>query len=137
MSRYESSVEALQQLLHLGAPDGKAYDERESSVADCQITKTSKDILYMRNGIEYCFLEVTCSNGTQFGLQAYGEEAKELYREAHRCIMCGSPPKEPKRSVVVEEIINGKNYTFDNTACLLIFKKLMNVMGEETTALMI
>jgi hypothetical protein len=36
----------------------------------------------MRNGIEYCFIEVTCSDGTQYGLQAYGEEAKELYREA-------------------------------------------------------
>ena len=45
--------------------------------------------------------------------------------------------EEPKRSVVVEEIINGKNYTFDNTACMLILKRLMNVMGEETTVLMI
>ena len=136
MSRYENSIEALQHLLHLGVPDGKANDERENSMANCQITKTSKDILYMRNEIEYCFVEVTCSNGTQYGLQAYGEEAKELYREAHRCIMCGSPHREPKRSVVVEETINGKNYTFYNTACMLIFKKLVNVRGDGTTALM-
>jgi hypothetical protein len=45
----------------------------------------------MRNGIEYCFIEVICSDGTQYGLQAYGEEAKELYREAYRCVMCGRP----------------------------------------------
>jgi hypothetical protein len=87
MLRYESSIEALQQLLHLGALDGKANDKRENRIANCQITKTSKDVFYMRNGIEYCFIEVTCSDGTQYGLQAYGEEAKELYGEAHRCIM--------------------------------------------------
>ncbi len=136
MSRYESSIEALQQLLHLGVPDGKAFDRRENSVANCQITKTSKDVFYMRNGIEYCFIEVTCSDGTQYGLQAYGDEAKELYGEAHRCIMCGKPPREPKRSVIVEENINGKNYIFDSTACMLIFKKLINVMGEETATVM-
>jgi hypothetical protein len=35
----------------------------------------------MRNGIEYCFVEVTCDDGAQYGLQAYGEEAKRLYNE--------------------------------------------------------
>jgi hypothetical protein len=64
-------------------------------------------------------------------------EAKELYREAHRCVMCGNPPRESKRSVIVQEAINGKNYTFDSTGCALIFKKLANVMGEETATLMV
>jgi hypothetical protein len=36
----------------------------------------------MKNGIEYCFVEVTCSDGTQYGLQASGEEANQLYKEA-------------------------------------------------------
>jgi hypothetical protein len=31
----------------------------------------------MKNGIEYCFVEVTGSDGTQNG-QAYGEEANQL-----------------------------------------------------------
>ena len=138
MSSYKSSIEALQRLLHLGIPDRKVNDEsKNNSIVNCQITKTSKDIFYMRNGIEYCFIEVTCSNGTQYGLQAYGEEAKELYREAYRCAMCGNPPREPKKSVIVQETINGKNYTFDSTACMLIFKKLVNVMGEETATLMV
>jgi hypothetical protein len=139
MSSYKSSIEALQQLLHLGIPSGKFNDERENNnnIVNCQITKTSKDIFYMRNGIEYCFIEVTCSDGIQYGLQAYGEEAKELYREAHRCVMCGNPPREPKRSVIVKETINGKNYIFDSTRCALIFKKLVNVMGEETAALVV
>jgi hypothetical protein len=136
MSCYKSSIEALQQLLHLGIPDGKVNDERENGIANCQITKASKDIFCMRNGIEYCFIEVTCSDGTQYGLQAYGEEAKELYREAYRCVMCGSPPREPKRSVIVEETIEGKHYIFDSTRCASIFKKLINV-GEETSLLMV
>ena len=55
----------------------------------------------MRNGIEYIFVEVTCSDGTQYGLQAYGE--------VYRCILCGSTPREPKRSAIVEESIDGKN----------------------------
>ena len=42
-----------------------------------------------------------------YGLQAYGEEAMKLYNEVYKCIMCGRPPREPKRSVVVEETIDG------------------------------
>ena len=137
MSSYKSSIEALQQLLHFGIPDEKFNGERENRIVNCQITKTSKDIFYMRNGIEYCFIEVTCNDGTQYGLQAYGEEAKELYREAYRCVMCGNPPREPKRSVILEETIEGKHYIFDSTRCALIFKKLVNVMGEETATLMV
>jgi hypothetical protein len=40
----------------------------------------------MRNGMEYFFVEVTCSDGTQYELQAYGEEANELYKESYRCM---------------------------------------------------
>jgi len=49
--------------------------------------------------------------------------------------MCGSPPREPKRSVIVEETIEGIRYVFDSTRRALIFKKLVNVMGEETAIL--
>ena len=62
----------------------------------------------MKNGIEYCFVEVTCSDGTQNG-QAYGEEANQLYKEPHRCRMCGCTPIKPKWSAIVEESIDGKN----------------------------
>jgi hypothetical protein len=47
----------------------------------------------MKDGIEYCFVEVTCNDGTQYGLQAYGE-ANQLYKEAYRCRMCGCTPIE-------------------------------------------
>lgn len=33
------------------------------------------------NGSDYCLVEVTCNTGVQYGIQAYGEEAVELYRE--------------------------------------------------------
>ena len=108
----------------------------ENNLAGCRITKTSNEISYMRNGIEYCFVEVTCSDGTQYGLQAYGQEANQLYKEANRCIMCGSIPREPKRSAIVEESIDGKNYVFDSNGCALIFRRLRNVMGEESVALL-
>jgi hypothetical protein len=136
MSCYKSSIEALQQLLHLGTSDRKIDDKKKNSLAGCQITKTSNEISYMRNGIEYCFVEVTCGDGTQYGLQAYGEEANRLYKEAYRCIMCGSPPREPKRSAIVEESIDGKNYVFDSNGCALIFRRLRNVMGEESVAIL-
>jgi hypothetical protein len=50
----------------------------------CQITKMSDKISYMTNGIKYYFVEVTCSDGIQYGIQAYGEEAEHLYKEAHK-----------------------------------------------------
>src|SRR5688572_26720785 len=127
MTCYKSSIEALQQLLHLGTPDGKISDKHSNSnVVHCQITKTSEDVSYMRNGMEYFFVEVTCSDGTQYGLQAYGEEANELYKESYRCIMCGSAPREPKKSAIVEQFIDGKNYVFDSNGCAIIYRRLRN-----------
>ena len=45
--------------------------------------------------------------------------------------MCGMPPKELEKSILVEERIDGTSYTFDINGCALIFKKLRSVMGEE------
>ena len=79
----------------------------------------------MKNGIEYCFVEVTCSDGTQYG-QAYGEEANQLYKEAYRCRMCGCTPIEPKWSASID----GKNYAFDSEGCALIFKGAQKCNGR-------
>jgi hypothetical protein len=38
----------------------------------------------MTNGIRYCAVEVTCNGNVQYGIQAYGEEAIELHKEALR-----------------------------------------------------
>jgi hypothetical protein len=131
MSCYENSIEALQHLLQSGRPDERENLKKNANMVNCQITKTSQHVYYMRNGIEYYFVEVTCDDGAQYGLQAYGEEAKRLYNEVYRCKMCGRFPREPKKSVVVEETIDGRNYTFDSNGCALVFKKLKDVMGRE------
>jgi hypothetical protein len=41
------------------------------------------------------------------------------------------PPKELKKSTLVEERIDGTTYTFDKNECALIFKKLRSVLGED------
>jgi hypothetical protein len=33
----------------------------------------------MNNGIEYYYVEVTSNDGIQYGIQAFGEEAIDLY----------------------------------------------------------
>lgn len=66
MSRqYDSSMEALDDVL-----------------SSNHITKISTSISHLANGTEYSFVEVTCGNGAQYGLQAYGKEAIELNRMA-------------------------------------------------------
>lgn len=36
----------------------------------------------MRNGIDYFFVEVTFGDGAQYGITAYGDEARELREQA-------------------------------------------------------
>ena len=45
----------------------------------CKITDKPKTISFTRDGIEYYFVEVTCDDGTQYGVQAFGDEALELF----------------------------------------------------------
>jgi hypothetical protein len=69
---------------------------------------------------EYCFVEVTCPDGSQYGIQAFRDEAIALYTEANRCIMCGndgisSSPlfndvRDKKGFALVRETINGVQY---------------------------
>jgi hypothetical protein len=125
--QYTSSIHALQELLTIGPPTDK---EQGGKGIHCKITRTPQSITYMRNGLEYCFIEVTCDDGAQYGIQTYGEEAKELYKEAHRCFMCGNTPTEPKKSNIVEEIIDGTRYSSDSNGCALAFRKLSSVLGE-------
>jgi hypothetical protein len=46
----------------------------------------SVNLSHLSNGIEYTFVEITCADGIQYGLQAYGKEALELNRIAHKNI---------------------------------------------------
>ena len=66
---YDSSIDALHELL-----------------SSNQITEISTSLSHLINGIEYSFVEITCSDGIQYGLQAYGQEALELNRVARENI---------------------------------------------------
>ena len=78
MNSYNNSIDALRWLLSTG---------QSSPSGSCRITKIPQDILHMVNGIEYCPIEITCDDATQYGIQAYGEEAIELHKEALRHYM--------------------------------------------------
>ena len=116
---YANSITALQQLLFSGlsTPTSSAKEEEEEESDGnkknirCHITKKPQNISHMRNGVEYCSVEVTCDDGSQYGIQAYGDEAIDLYKEIYKCCMCGMSPKELEKSALV--------------------KKLRSVMGEE------
>ena len=59
-------------------------EPRKSSTPACRITKLSHSESRLENGIEYCLVEVTCDNGEQYGIQAFGGEAVQLHQEALR-----------------------------------------------------
>jgi hypothetical protein len=51
-----------------------------------KITGHHERLRTLDNGMEHYFVEVTCEDGIQYGLQAYGEEAIALYRETMRAL---------------------------------------------------
>ena len=131
MPCYENSVHALQNLLQSGDHNEEERSEKNTNRVKCQVNKTSQNVYHLKNGTEYCFVEVTCDDCSQYGLQAFGEEATKLYNEVYKCIMCGRPPRMTRRSVIVEEKIDGRSYIFDTNGCALIFWKLKEVIGKE------
>jgi hypothetical protein len=120
-----ASINALHNLLILG----DQYDT-DGIPNSCWITKHPYRIHYTSEGEEYCFVEVTCKHGVQYGIQAFGDEAVALYIEANRCYMCGVSRDLQNNDVEpIEEVIDGVNYTFDSGKCALVFKKLRSVYG--------
>lgn len=77
---YRNSVDAFTQLLsskHTGSVPG--------------VSEISSTMGRMQNGIVYCVVQVMCSCGEEYRIEAYGEEAEELYRtareqSAHLCL---------------------------------------------------
>jgi hypothetical protein len=128
-----NSINALHKLLILG--DQYNDDNIDGKPNPCWITKRPDRIHYTVEGQEYCFLEVSCKDGVQYGIQAFGDEAIELYIEANRCYMCGGVSTDLQSinnttdAKLVEEIIDGMNYTFDSDRCAVVFKKLRSVYG--------
>ena len=51
-----------------------------------KITRYPERLRILENGVEHYFVEVTCEDGFQYGLQAYGEEAIALYKETMKTV---------------------------------------------------
>jgi hypothetical protein len=70
MTAYADSIEALHTLINAGG----------------RITMAPDEITVRSNGLEYYCLEVTKEPGhSQYAIRAYGEEARELFKEARQC----------------------------------------------------
>jgi hypothetical protein len=61
---------------------GSSIDAFYSVINSRRISDVSTSSTELANGIQYSFVEITCSDGSQYGLQAYGKEAAELNRVA-------------------------------------------------------
>lgn len=129
--RYNNSVDALRQLLEFSEEEtNRKYASEEnivsSSSASCSITQAYEDILYSADGAAYYFVEVTCSDGIQYGIQAYGEEARALYKEVNRYTSSNITQKveEKKKKFNDEEIHLG---SLDSNGTSLIFEKVRDV----------
>jgi len=64
---YTSSIEALRQLI---------------LTRDNDIVKISPKNYALSNGLDYCCVELNSSEGSNYLVQTYGKEARELYEEA-------------------------------------------------------
>jgi hypothetical protein len=64
-TQYVSSIHALRDLF-----------------SSCQITEIRSSLSRQSNGVEYSYVEITCDDGIQYGLQVYGKEAIDLNRIA-------------------------------------------------------
>jgi hypothetical protein len=77
----DNSLDALRQLLILTEDKEKIKYNNT-----CRITNLPQKISYTKDGIEYYFVEVTCKDDIQYGIQAFGDEALALCIEANRCM---------------------------------------------------
>jgi hypothetical protein len=66
---YISSTDALRQLIR--SEDTGAY-----------IVKISPKDTSLSNEVLYCYVGLRCKDGTNYSVQAYGKEARELHEEA-------------------------------------------------------
>jgi hypothetical protein len=64
----------------------------------CSINNPTKEIFHIGNGEEYYNVKLTCNDNTEYGIQAYGEEAKQLCREVTDNAVAFSPKIDSDRN---------------------------------------
>lgn len=74
---YRNSKDAFTQLL-------SSRHTSQIPRVECVIISISARTGHMRNGIKYCSVQVTCSDSTEYLIQASEEEAEQLYRQAEK-----------------------------------------------------
>ena len=74
---YRSAIDAFRAVVRGGGRAGNDYAETHT-----RITRVTEEPVIMSNGLEYCFVEVTLASGDQYGIEAFGDEARELRKEA-------------------------------------------------------
>jgi len=126
---YENSVMALHKLLELPRT-AKALANPSSDVS-CKITAIPTQITYLENGIKYYGIEVTCKDGRQYAIQAYGDEAEALFSEAHKCVLCGNSVKEEEKGNLIEEKTENGHLVFVENNCQYQLKRFESVYGKE------
>jgi hypothetical protein len=72
---YRNSVDAFVQLT-------SARQRSSMGTATTVITEISANIRYLKNGIRHCSIQVAFASGDEYRIEALGEEAEALYREA-------------------------------------------------------
>ena len=98
---YENSLVALHKILEI--PQVTEAESIHSPDVTCKITTIPTQITYLENGIKYYCIEVTCEDGRQYAIQAYGDEAETLFSEAHKCVLCGNSVKEEEKRSLIEK----------------------------------
>jgi len=124
---YKDSVMALQKILAAGPSE---LQPRQPLMSTCRLTLIPPEITYFSNGVEYYYVEVTCDDGKQYAIQAYGEEAEALFKEAHKCTVCGNPIETEKGELHGDQNCDGQLVFVDQT-CRMIKSKFESIYGLE------
>lgn len=83
--RYKSSIDALRQLMSSDLQkENSALISHQSGKCCCTIIANPNEIFFTKSGIEYYYVEISCSNDIQYKIQAFGDEAVQLYKEVQR-----------------------------------------------------
>ena len=122
----------------------KDYDTSNLSLSVFHflIRNPCKDIIHTgANAEEYYHVELVCNedNDTEYGIQAYGDEAKELYKEINEFTAAApttslengyehqEQDQADKKLKLVMEALNFITDSCFHSGCVLIFKKFRNV----------
>jgi hypothetical protein len=124
---YKDSVMALQKIL---ANARGEVQTTQPDMSPCRLTRIPPQITYFSNGVEYYCVEVTCDDGKQYAIHGYGEEAEALFKEAHKCTVCGNPIGVEKGELFKEQNRDGRSVFIDNS-CRVLKRKFESIYGLE------